>query len=97
MKGEIKMKETYFEVTFYLNYGGIIDKTCKNINEAISACENFIIHCDINDFGGCFIMNEWADIIFICHKSGVRKYFAEFKNHLIEVSENNFKTIYNII
>ena len=85
-----------YTTNFCLNYDRIIDRNYQTANEAIKACKNFIKNCGVNDFGGCYITDEWADMIYECTKGGIETYFVKFKGYLYEVSEKTFNTVYSV-
>ena len=87
--------EKKFTATFYFSNGWNFDKNFETMDKAIASCKNFIANCDIQNFGGCNIIDEWADELYYSNMQG-EKYFVEHKGFLHEVSEKTFNTVYGV-
>ena len=81
--------------TFHFSDGYNFDKNFATMDKAIAACKNFIANCDIQNFGGCRIIDEQADELYSSNFQG-EKYFVQHKGFLHEVSEKIFNIAYCI-
>ena len=85
-----------YTATLKINNGGIVDKTFSTMAEALTFCKKFAEHCAGPDFGGCDIINSWADELYNCTRGGIESYFVVKEGYIHEVDSETFKAAYGL-